>query len=177
MKATNFLFLLLFVPVALFAQAKPSDEATRLRQLLTTAPSDSFMTVFLRFISKNGLAEKLVAMETDLYKRKFLKGYDLISFRQYLLTTVRQPKDPRCVDKALLDGVLASYALFDYGNYRDRIGSLGQKGTKEYIYLEYLKEEGVQWREALRYALEGNTLRTDKKYFYLWVTLPNKTCK
>lgn len=177
MKFSSLLFLSLLISATVCGQAKPVDEATRLRQLLSASPSDSFMAVFLRYVSKNGLAEKLVALETDLYKRKFLKGYDLLSVRQYLLTMARQKTDPRCVRKGLLDGLLSTYAAFQYDDYRQRVAGSGQKGTKEFVYLEYLKEEGVQWREALRYALEGNTLQTDKKYFYLWITLPNKSCQ
>lgn len=177
MKPVYILLLLVIPSRSLMAQAKPINAAKRLEQFKSAKPSDPFMQLFVDFAIKNGVAEKLVALETDLYSRKYMKGYDPASARQYLINLARQPKDNRCVSKAISDGFKGTYQLFDYSAYQQKMKAAEQKGTKEFVFLEYLKEEGAQWREALLYALENNMLSVEKKYYYLWLTLPVKVCQ
>lgn len=173
-----YIFLLLLIPIgSLKAQTKPLSAAKRLEQFKSAKPSDPFMQLFLDFAVKNGVAENLVALETDLYSRKFMKGFDPVSARKYLTSTARQAKDNRCVAKTLMEGFKGTYQLFDYTEYQKKVEASGQKGTKEFVFLEYIKEEGAQWREALLYALENNTLSVEKKYYYLWLTMPAKVCQ
>ncbi len=177
MKAASYLVLFSFgVFVSCKSQPKREDKAARINQLTTTVASDEFMGLFLQFVQDNKLAADLVNYEDELVQQQYLDGHDLKSFDKYFERIITEEEDKRCISKALAKKIAPLVAKFDYPDYKRKMEDADGGGTKEFNFLNYLKYEGNMWREALEEALKDNKLSTDKKYFYLFVTMPSKTC-
>jgi hypothetical protein len=159
---------------------KKSTENNRIEQLSSAKSTDEFMSLFLKFIKDNKLEAHLIQYENELIESKKLEGPDDAAYQKYFNSIIQSEKDDRCISKASKENLFKLFfsASADFKAFQKKFDADdNSKASKEFNFLQYISDEGgLQFKEALEYALLDNPLTLEKKYFYLIQTAPFKTC-
>lgn len=174
------LVLTLFYTLQIGCTSKKSPENNRVDQLSKAKTTDEFMSLFLKFIKDNKLENPLIQYEQELIDSKQLEGPDDAAYQKYFNAIIQSEKEERCISKASKENLFKIFFSNtpDYKAFQKRFDEDdNSKASKEFNFLQYIADEGgVQFKEALEYALLDNSLTLEKKYFYLMQTAPSKMC-
>ncbi len=148
----------------------------RIKFLNNASSKDSIVQYFLQYINQNNLATTLVNYEDHLINEKILESTSITSFEKFITTTIANNNNGLCILKADLKKFQNTNTKFNYPIIDNKYEEISNK-SKEYILYNYLMSNGgLNIYEALKYAVENNVITFEKKYFYLFLLMPNKSC-
>ncbi len=177
----KYILVIVFLYTQLIScSTKKSPENNRIDQLSNAKSEDEFMSLFLKFIKDNKLEAALVQYEQELIESKKLEGPDDDAYQKYFNSIIQSEKDDRCITKSSKENLFKSFFSnsADYKAFQKKFDADDiSKASKEFNFLQYISDEGgLQFKEALEYALLDNSLTLEKKYFYLMQVAPSKIC-
>jgi hypothetical protein len=178
------LFFLTSFNILIFSCCTSESELTekqRIDKLSSIKSDDEFMNVFLTYLKNNNTIGSIVKYETELLKRKELEGTDLDSYKKYFEYLIKSSESndasERCVNKDIQKKFTHPFFLNsdEYKEYDKKVKN-GLIGSQDYKYITILASAGSPTVESIKFWIYKSKLTSERRYFYLMVTMPTKTC-